>query len=438
MPLKFNPFTAQFDLTGSGGGAQYIDGEVANFAALPTSSTTAPLNSAWLVRTATGTWFTGGSKPAGIYIRTATTGTLATDWTYAGTLPDVFSDANFTIYDDADTSKNLKFQLSGITTGTTRTLSVPNASGTLAFESDLIYCRNIVLPTVSGTSLFSLTNGAWTASPDSFTYQWQRSTNGTSGWENLNGETSPYYQGKFSDNGKYVRVGVIAINENGSGSIAYSLSSNPINASINGFPTANLLAFYRLSNVVDATGNGYTLTNNNGATFSAGHIGNAVDLSPTSDQYLSSSTFLNPIPAAGTFSLWISTTNGEQTGVIISRYSTNGGIQLYVDGESIVADIRNATAINTGFTIGEWNHIVFTWSSGVSKLYVNGALAVTGSFSEVGNSTNIPFIIGANSDGAIGSYNFEGSIDAVGIWNRALVLGEVQALYNSGVGLELA
>ncbi len=135
MAWKFNPFSNTFDQTGSsGGGSSYIDGEVATFSALPTSSTTAPLDSAWLVRTATGTWFTGGSKPAGIYIRTATTGTLATDWTYAGTMPDVFSDANFTLYDDADSSKTLKFDLSYVEDGTTVTLTPPNQSGFIQMQ----------------------------------------------------------------------------------------------------------------------------------------------------------------------------------------------------------------------------------------------------------------------------------------------------------------
>lgn len=40
-------------------------------------------------------------------------------------------DANFTLQDDSDTTKQLQFQLSGITTGTTRTLTVPDASTTL-------------------------------------------------------------------------------------------------------------------------------------------------------------------------------------------------------------------------------------------------------------------------------------------------------------------
>lgn len=41
------------------------------------------------------------------------------------------SDVNFSITDDGDATKIAKFQASGITTGTTRTLTVPDASGTL-------------------------------------------------------------------------------------------------------------------------------------------------------------------------------------------------------------------------------------------------------------------------------------------------------------------
>jgi hypothetical protein len=137
MGLKFNPFSGNFDFTGSGGGggSSYIDGEVQNFSALPTANPPA-VDSAYLVREPEGTWLIS-RKPAGIYIRVATTGTRATDWTYAGILPDVFNDANFLLYDNGDSSKNLAFQLSGLTTGTTRTLTVPNASGTIALTSDI-------------------------------------------------------------------------------------------------------------------------------------------------------------------------------------------------------------------------------------------------------------------------------------------------------------
>jgi hypothetical protein len=132
MALKFNPLTGNFDFTGSGGGggSSYIDGEVQNFSALPTSTPPA-VDSAYLVREAEGTWLLA-RKPAGIYIRTDDTGVRADDWTHAGTFPDVFNDANFLLYDNGDSSKNLAFQLSGISASTTVTLTVPANSGTIA------------------------------------------------------------------------------------------------------------------------------------------------------------------------------------------------------------------------------------------------------------------------------------------------------------------
>jgi hypothetical protein len=166
MAIKFNPLTGNFDFTGSGGGggASYIDGEVQNFSALPTANPPA-VDSAYLVREPEGTWLIS-RKPAGIYIRVATTGTRATDWTYAGILPDVFNDANFLLYDNGDSSKNLAFQLSGITTGTTRTLTAADRSGV-----------NVVSDTSAGTgsdvvnNIVSLTQAEYNAigSPDAAT-----------------------------------------------------------------------------------------------------------------------------------------------------------------------------------------------------------------------------------------------------------------------------
>jgi hypothetical protein len=136
MAFKFNPFTGTLDQTGSGGGASYIDGEVQNFSALPETIGTPAVDSAYLVREAEGTWLLA-RKPAGIYIRTADTGVRAADWTHASAFPDVFSDAAFTVFSDGDSTKNLQLSLSGITTGTTRTLTAPNKSGTIALTTDI-------------------------------------------------------------------------------------------------------------------------------------------------------------------------------------------------------------------------------------------------------------------------------------------------------------
>jgi hypothetical protein len=109
MGLRYNPFNGSFDFTRSPG--SYLDGEVATFADLPLGTAAAPLNSAWLVRAGSGLWLLT-RKPAGIYIRTATGGTdRNADYTYASAFPDVFSDANFTVYDDADSTRSMQIQV---------------------------------------------------------------------------------------------------------------------------------------------------------------------------------------------------------------------------------------------------------------------------------------------------------------------------------------
>ena len=172
MGFAFNPFTGTFDLTGSGGGgASYIDGEVQNFSALPQTIGSPAVDSAYLVREAEGAWLLA-RKPAGIYIRTADTGVRAADWTHAGAFPDVFNDANFLLYDNGDSTKNLQFQLSGIATGTTRTLTVPNTSGEISIvghthiASDIVFGQfansriNWASPDAIGSSVAS--SGAFT------------------------------------------------------------------------------------------------------------------------------------------------------------------------------------------------------------------------------------------------------------------------------------
>jgi hypothetical protein len=50
------------------------------------------------------------------------------------TLPSTFSDANFRVQDNGDATKQLAFECSGITTSTTRTLTVPDENGTIATQ----------------------------------------------------------------------------------------------------------------------------------------------------------------------------------------------------------------------------------------------------------------------------------------------------------------
>jgi hypothetical protein len=165
MAFGFNPFTGNFDLTGGGDAAPFA-GQVDAYADLPLDSAAA-LNSRWLVKNNSGTWPFSTYKQAGIYIRVSTVGASRdTDYQFVGTLPSVMNDSEFLVYDDTDATKNLKFQLSGITTGTTRTLTAPDASGRIQVEGQPI--GNVTAAAGSFTTLSAsdaLTASNATASP---------------------------------------------------------------------------------------------------------------------------------------------------------------------------------------------------------------------------------------------------------------------------------
>lgn len=64
------------------------------------------------------------------------------------------TDSTFFVQDNLDNTKKLQLQLSGITTGTTRTLTVPNASDTIAV---LALAQALTFKTLDSTNQFSVT-----------------------------------------------------------------------------------------------------------------------------------------------------------------------------------------------------------------------------------------------------------------------------------------
>ncbi len=70
--------------------------------------------------------------------------------------------------------------------------------------------------------------GTWQGTPTSFTYQWQSSPNGTTGWTDVTGETRSDYIVVSADAGLWFRVSVVATNTNGSSDIVYSEAIGPV------------------------------------------------------------------------------------------------------------------------------------------------------------------------------------------------------------------
>ncbi len=93
----------------------------------------------------------------------------------------------------------------------TASTTLGNASVSSSPRGTVNVVGNTVLPVVSGPTrvggTLSVTEGTWIGTPDSITYQWQSSSDGSL-WDSISGATSSTYALKSAEAGKYVRVQV--------------------------------------------------------------------------------------------------------------------------------------------------------------------------------------------------------------------------------------
>ena len=109
------------------------------------------------------------------------------------------------------------------------------------------------------------------------------------------------------------------------------------------------------------------------------------------------------------------------------------------EGVNAGGNVSASSAINS-VTTNAWNHLVGTYDgAGNIKLYVNGALAASGASSTM-TTLNSPattgFAIGGSAISANSCFRdfFNGVLDDVHVYNRALSQTDVSQLYSSGAG----
>ncbi len=140
-------------------------------------------------------------------------------------------------------------------------------------------------------------------------------------------------------------------------------------------------------------------------------------------------------------------TNHGVDNILIAESSSadNDNFELGTDGDQveIYLDVNGPdktvwTAVPGGIADDAWHHLVVTYdkADGGLKLFFNGAFV--DSWPEftrnVDASGSSPLSLGMARVGSNNWGDFEGLIDEVGIWNRALSRDEIAYLYNNGYG----
>jgi hypothetical protein len=187
---------------------------------------------------------------------------------------------------------------------------------------------------------------------------------------------------------------------------------------------------------VDSHGSN-NLTDNGSVGSATGKVGNAADFDGTN--FLE----LNPglsIPSDISVSFWCYPNAGYGTlsfpGMVAQTLdwgrifvSSSGVAQARVRQSNGVE--RVASTITTVSTTA-WSHFVLVANSstGVVALYINNFVVGSITYDGTLNQGNDTLKIGRQS-----SSFFDGRIDEVGIWNRALTPAEIATLYNSGASL---
>ncbi|MEA3544995.1 MAG: LamG domain-containing protein [Thermodesulfobacteriota bacterium] len=213
---------------------------------------------------------------------------------------------------------------------------------------------------------------------------------------------------------------------------------------------AGLVAYYPFDgNAVDESGNNNHGTEHGGLTYSDGILGQASSFDGENDYIEVADSRSLQFDSDITISAWCKTTARTGTAQrIITKWSigsrdsntqefvlsfdasysssNRGKVTFSYSGETV-----NAVE-ETGVDDAEWHHIVATSDGNKSSIYFDGILIDEGGFSLTApNGTNPMYIGGGASSAPMPIYIWNGLIDDLRIYNRALSESEIQQLYTA-------
>jgi len=207
----------------------------------------------------------------------------------------------------------------------------------------------------------------------------------------------------------------------------------------NPFPDGGGVALYQLNgDATDVSGN-YDGSATNVTWGGAGQFGTAANFSVSGSRIVLPTPSIIPVNLNFSLSIWI---KGSQIASSVSNtvylnfdgsyfgftVESNNAIAAFSNSSNVAYSIRTTSA---PLDANSWNHIVISSAglSGNCSIYVNGNFEVSGILQSTTRTINIANGNVFGDIPGIVSYPFNGEIDQVRFFNRALRPYEVEALY---------
>ena len=232
-----------------------------------------------------------------------------------------------------------------------------------------------------------------------------------------------------------------------------ALDSRPVSAYCAPIPNG-LVSWWRAeNNANDAAGHNNGILQN-GVTFTKGEVGQGFSFNHR-DAFVKLPDNLFPFPMTGisraafSFELWFKTNTG---GVILGQQDSRPftpprnyvpAIYVGTDGKlyvetfwwAVAAPMVSVSRVNDGI----FHHLGVLYGAGIESVYLDGSLLGSIAFGQVAYSpSGYKYQLGtgysADWPAAInGWYDFQGVIDEISLYNRALTPAEIRTIYQAGV-----
>ncbi|ETW99469.1 MAG: hypothetical protein ETSY2_40785 [Candidatus Entotheonella gemina] len=202
-------------------------------------------------------------------------------------------------------------------------------------------------------------------------------------------------------------------------------------------PPSGMVSWWSGDSTTEDIHDGNDGTLQNGGTFATGFVDDAFDFDGIDDFVQVPDATNLDLTHALTIDAWINTNNNSAEQMIVSKTIFEGDandINYYFEifGNRLTFAVTgNAFKQgNTSLSSNTWYHVAVTYDGAQVRFYLNGALDGSRALTDVPVGNVADLTIGRH--GPTGIHHFNGLIDEVELFDRALSGAEIEAIYNAG------